>query len=194
MRTISLIVLAAALAVAPQPAAGQFVEVSSGLSFGVGVGVLSLDGSDFDGVGSGPSASGAVRYTTLSGLTFGVRGTVSRHDVETFVADLTLVGVNGEFRYSVRELGRRSTPFVALGVGWVRQSTPEPDNDRVANGLRFGAEGGIQIQLGGSIYFEGAVEFATLRFKDTVLRGKRIPGTDSDGRLIGLRLGLLLLP
>ncbi len=178
--------LGAALAVALATAAPAGAQ----LAVSAGGGWYLPGGADFDDTDGGAGYHATVSVPLGDGpLEMGVGGQWSRHAVGFSTDDYDVLAAYVEPRVWLGP-GSPVHPYLAGRLAWVRQSIDVAGVGRHSDGVGALAELGVAVGVGPSVAVEGGLSLGLLSFGDFETDEGTLRGTDSSGRVVGLRLGL----
>lgn len=166
------------------------VPASAQTSLGLGVQMLDLGGSDFDGIGAGIGVEGRVMFPVGASALLGAGVQYSSHGVEGVDPNFNILGLIGEGRYLFKQAGGKVTPYVGGRGGYVHGGASQGGNSVTASGYAIGATGGLQIQTSPTMSFDLGLAFHSVSLGDIKVNGATQPDTKSKGTGLQIRAGV----
>jgi len=166
------------------------VPASAQTSLGLGVQLLDLGGSDFDGISAGIGVEGRVMFPVGASALLGAGAQYSSHGIDGIDPNFNVLGLIAEGRYLFKRAGGKVTPYVGGRGGYVHGSASQGGNSVTASGYAIGATGGVQIQTSPTMSFDLGLAFHSVKLGDAKANGTTQPGTKSSGTGLQIRAGV----
>ena len=170
--------------------AGIPAMVSAQAHIGLGVQLLDLGGSDFDGISAGLGVEGRVMFPVGRTAQLGGGLQYSSHGISGIDPNFNVLGFIGEGRYLFKSTTSKVTPYLGGRGGYVHASVSQGGNSVTANGYAIGATAGVQIETASTMSFDLGLAIHTVHLGDAKANGVSQPGSSSSGTGLQFRVGV----
>ncbi|HYU29041.1 MAG TPA: outer membrane beta-barrel protein [Gemmatimonadales bacterium] len=152
----------------------------------------SLNGSDFDGFGSGLGVDAQFRYHARGGVSIGGGVQYTSHDITGVDPNLGVRAFFADVRYAFERASSPSiTPYIGARVALAHYGVSQGGNSVTANGTAFGPAGGILVKLAPTTQLDAGIVWYSVHFGDAKVNGATQSGTKSRGSSLALRAGVV---
>jgi len=173
-------------------ACGPVLLPAQSFSLGGGGVYASLNGSDFDGFGSGLGVDAQFRYHARGGVSIGGGVQYTSHDITGVDPNLGVRAFFADVRYSFERASSPSiTPYIGARAALAHYGVSQGGNSATANGTAFGPAGGMLIRLAPTTQLDVGLVWYSVHFGNFSANGVEQADTKSSGSSLALRAGVV---